>query len=178
MFKYFNDVPFNVPFNVGFWRTSIELFNFPIWTMFSLSIDRRALHVWRNPIVWTIRLVWLGLNAFKPKGLFHLLVVCPDHGLSCFVLLLRKGLHSVWPSVLVHLPQGDSFAFLFLFGAFATFLLLPARAAWHCLKGVSPLYNALTGPDWPVRGFLVYETRDPVLLVSGRVGACPRAKTR
>jgi hypothetical protein len=44
--------------------------------------------------------------------------------------------------------------------------------------GVSPLYNALTGPDWPVRGFLVYETRDPVLLVSGRVGARPRAKTR
>ena len=39
MFKYFNDVPLNVPFNVGFWRTSIELFNFPIWTMFGLSID-------------------------------------------------------------------------------------------------------------------------------------------
>ncbi len=45
-------------------------------------------------------------------------------------------------------------------------------------RGVPPLYNALTGPDWPVRGFLVYETRNPVLLVSGRVGARPRAKIR
>ena len=40
MFKYFNDVPFNVPFNVGFWCTSTKLFNLSIWSRFTLSIDR------------------------------------------------------------------------------------------------------------------------------------------
>ena len=47
----------------------------------------------------------------------------------------------------------------------STLLLL---ALGHCPLG-RPLYNAHTGPDWPVRGVLVYETRDPVLLVSGKV---------
>ena len=47
-------------------------------------------------------------------------------------------------------------------------LLLSFLGLGHCPLG-RPLYNAHTGPDWPVGGDLVYETRDPVLLVSGRV---------
>jgi hypothetical protein len=40
IFKYFNDVPFNVPFKVGFWGTSAELFNLSIYSRFTLRIDR------------------------------------------------------------------------------------------------------------------------------------------
>ena len=44
---------------------------------------------------------------------------------------------------------------------------LPFLGLGHCPLG-RPLYNAHTGPDWPVGGDLVYETRDPVLLVGGK----------
>ena len=47
-------------------------------------------------------------------------------------------------------------------------LFLPILGLGHCPLG-RPLYNAHTGPDWPVGGDLVYETRDPVLLVGGKV---------
>ena len=47
-------------------------------------------------------------------------------------------------------------------------LFLPVLGLGNCPLG-RPLYNAHTGPDWPVGGGLVYETRDPVLLVGGKV---------
>ena len=65
--------------------------------------------------------------------------------------------------------EANSFDFFFFFLS----LPLLGIAPW------APLYNARTGPDWPVReGPFVCETRDPVLLVSGRVRHAPRAKTR
>ena len=55
-----------------------------------------------------------------------------------------------------------------LLGLLLLCLFLPILCLGHCPLG-RPLYNAHTGPDWPVGGDLVYETRDPVLLVGGKV---------
>ncbi len=40
--NFFNDVPFNVPFKVGFRGTSAELFNLSIYSRFTLRIDRNV----------------------------------------------------------------------------------------------------------------------------------------
>jgi hypothetical protein len=52
--------------------------------------------------------------------------------------------------------------------------LCAVRLITLSLRGTAA-YHLFTGPDWPVReGTLFQETRDPVLLVSGKVGAHTR----
>ncbi len=57
-------------------------------------------------------------------------------------------------------------------------LSLSASSSLSSLRGVAA-YHLFTGPDWPVReGTSFQETRDPVLLVSGKVVAHTRDTMR
>jgi hypothetical protein len=75
-----------------------------------------------------------------------------NRGRRAFVLLIELNTSN----------QGYHAFLAFLSSSFHFPFLLPS----HCLG--TPLYNAHTRPDWPVRGgVLVYETRDPVSRVVG-----------